>query len=80
MMKRSNTLSLPIASLIVAIALLIVLISGWHLEITSRYPLSDLPTVDTKVIEKQIDEKNLSRSEALFYRKIYAGSDTSKTR
>jgi hypothetical protein len=56
------------------------LLVGWHLEITSRFPVSDLPMVDLVDVENQVRGKNLSRKEAVYYRKNHAGADSTEIR
>lgn len=79
-MKRSETLSRPLGIFLVALAASLTMVVGWHQEITSRYPVSDLPMVDLAAIEEQVQGKNLSRKEAVYYRKIHARSDSTEIR
>ncbi len=79
-MKRSRQLSPVGAAFLLGLTLLIVLLSGWHREMVSRYPVADLPFVDMKRLEKQIEQGNVGRTEALYYRKDYAGADTTEVR
>ena len=79
-MKQSEYLSRPVGIFLAVMAAAMTLLAGWHLEIAYRYPVSDLPMVDHAVIEKQIREKNLSRKEAVYYRKTHAGADTTEIR
>ncbi len=46
----------------------------------SRHPVADLPFVDMNRLKQQIDQGNVGRSEALYYRKDYAGADTTEIR
>ena len=46
----------------------------------SRYPVADLPFVDMNRLKQQIDQGNVGRNEALYYRKDYAGADTTEIR
>ncbi len=79
-MKRSDTLSGPIGIILVTLVASMALLVGWHMEITSRYPVSDLPLVDLIDVENQVQEKNLSRKEAVYYRKTHAGADSTEIR
>ncbi len=79
-MKRSDTLSGPIGIILVTLVASMALLVGWHMEITSRYPVSDLPMVDLIDVENQVQEKNLSRKEAVYYRKTHAGADSTEIR
>ena len=79
-MKQSETLPRSLGIFLAALAASLTLVVGWHLELTSRYPVSDLPMVNLADIEKQVQGKNLSRKEAVYYRKIYAGSDSTEIR
>jgi hypothetical protein len=80
MMKRSRQLSPVVSAFLLGLTLVLVLLSGWHREMVSRYPLADLPFVDMKRWQKQVEEGNVGRTEALFYRKDYAGADTAEIR
>lgn len=79
-MKRSDTLPGPIGIILVTLVASMALLVGWHMEITSRYPISDLPMVDLIDVENQVREKNLSRKEAVYYRKTHAGADSTEIR
>jgi len=79
-MRRSDTLSRPLGIILVALAASMALMVGWHLEITSRHPVSDLPMLDLAIIESQVRTKNLSRKEAIYYRKTHARSDSTEIR
>jgi hypothetical protein len=79
-MKRYRQLPPAIAALLLGLTLLFVFLTGWHREITSRYPIADLPFVDMKRLEQQIQDGNVTRSDALYYRKDYAGADTTEIR
>jgi hypothetical protein len=79
-MKLSDTLSRPIGIILVILVASIALLVGWHQEITSRYPISDLPMVDLINVENQVRGNNLSRKEAVYYRKTHAGADTTEIR
>jgi hypothetical protein len=79
-MKRYRQLPPTAAVLLLGLTLLLVLLTGWHREMVSRYPVADLPFVDIKRLEQQIDQGNVGRTEALYYRKDYAGSDTTEIR
>jgi hypothetical protein len=46
----------------------------------SRHPVADLPFVDMKRLEQKIDQGNVGRTEAIYYRKDYAGADTTEIR
>ena len=79
-MKRYRQLPPAIAALLLGLMLLFVFLTGWHREITSRYPIADLPFVDMKLLMQQIEEGNVGRTEAIYYRKDYAGADTTEIR
>jgi hypothetical protein len=79
-MKRYRQLPPAIAALLLGLTLLLVFLTGWHREITSRYPIADLPFVDMKLLMQQIEEGNVGRTEAIYYRKDYAGADTTEIR
>jgi hypothetical protein len=79
-MKRYRQLPPTAAVLLLGLTLLLVLLTGWHREMVSRYPVADLPFVDIKRLEQQIDQGNVGRTEALYYRKDYAGADTTEIR
>jgi len=68
------------AALLLGLILLLVLLTGWHRTMVSRHPLADLPFVDMERLKKQIDQGNVGRSEAIYYRKDYAGADTTEIR
>ncbi len=79
-MKRYRQLPPAIAALLLGLTLLFVFLTGWHREITSRYPIADLPFVDMKLLKQQIEQGNVGRTEAIYYRKDYAGADTTEIR
>ncbi|MDF1525606.1 MAG: hypothetical protein RRA15_01305 [bacterium] len=79
-MKRYRQLPPAVAALLLGLTLLLVLLTGWHREITSRYPIADLPFVDMKLLKQQIQHGNVGRTEAIYYRKDYAGADTTEIR
>ena len=79
-MKRFKQMPARGAALILAITFVLVLLSGLHREMAARYPVADLPFVDLKRLERQIEEGNVGRTEALYYRKDYAGADTTEIR
>jgi hypothetical protein len=79
-MKRSDPLSRPIGIILVTLVASMALLVGWHVEITSRFPVSDLPMVDLVDVENQVRGKNLSRKEAVYYRKNHAGADSTEIR
>lgn len=80
MTRRFKQIPWPLGAALLTLVLALALVSGWQREFARRYPLSNLPYVDMKKIEEQVRSKNLTRTEALFYRKVYAGSDTSQNR
>ena len=65
---------------LLALTLALTLVAGWHREVVSRYPISDLPFVDMERLEEQVRQGNVGRTEALYYRKDHAGADTSEIR
>ncbi len=79
-MKQYRQLPPAGAALLLGLTLLLVLLTGWHREMVSRFPVADLPFVDMKRLEKQIKQGNVGRTEALYYRKDYAGADTPEIR
>ena len=79
-MKRSRQLPPVGAALLLGLTLLLVLLTGWHREMVSRYPVADLPFVDMKRLKQQIEQGNVGRTEAIYYRKDYAGADTTEIR
>lgn len=80
MMKRSKQMPTVAAVILLAVTVLLVLVVGWHREMVSRYPVADLPFVNMKRLEKQIEQGNVGRTEALYYRKDYAGADSTEIR
>jgi len=80
LMKRYRQLPASGAGFLLGITLVLVLMTGWHREIVSRHPLADLPFIDLKRLEQQIEQGNVGRNEALYYRKVYAGADTTEVR
>ncbi len=79
-MKRSSNLPGAWAAVLLAITVFMVLAAGWHREIASRYPVSDLPYIDRQRLSRQLESGNVGKKGALFYRKIYAGADTTEIR
>lgn len=79
-MKRYRQIPPAIAALLLVLTLLFVFLTGWHREITSRYPIADLPFVNMKLLKQQIEQGNVGRTEAIYYRKDYAGADTTEIR
>ena len=79
-MKRYRKLPPAAAALLIGLTLVLIILTGWHREMVSRYPLADMPYVDMDRIKTQIEEGNIGRTEALFYRKNYAGADTTEIR
>jgi hypothetical protein len=79
-MKRYRQLPPVGAALLLGLTLLLVLLTGWHREMVSRYPVADLPFVDMKRLKQQIEQGNVGRTEAIYYRKDYAGADTTEIR
>ena len=79
-MKRYRQLPPAATALILGLTLLLVLLTGWQREIVSRHPVADLPFVDMNRLKQQIDQGNVGRNEALYYRKDYAGADTTEIR
>lgn len=80
MMKRSKQMPTVGAILLLAVTVLLVLAVGWHREMVSRYPVADLPFVNMNRLKKQIEQGNVGRTEALYYRKDYAGADSTEIR
>lgn len=80
MMKRSKQMPTVGAVLLLAVTVLLVLAVGWHREMVSRYPVADLPFVNMNRLKKQIELGNVGRTEALYYRKDYAGADSTEIR
>lgn len=80
MMKRSKQMPTVGAVLLLAVTVLLVLAVGWHREMVSRYPVADLPFVNMNRLKKQIEQGNVGRTEALYYRKDYAGADSTEIR
>ncbi|MDF1534919.1 MAG: hypothetical protein P1S46_00265 [bacterium] len=68
------------AVLLLIITVLMALAVGWHREIASRYPISDLPFVDLQRLSNQIESGNVGKTGALYYRKSDAGADTTEIR
>jgi len=79
-MKRSKQIQPVSAALLLGLTLLLVLLTGWHLEMVSRHPVADLPFIDMKRLDQQIEQGNVGRTEAIYYRKDYAGADTTEIR
>ncbi|UCF32020.1 MAG: hypothetical protein JSV26_06390 [bacterium] len=79
-MNRYDGLSERAAFFLLVLVTLLLLTVGWHREISARYPLSDLPSVNLVVVREQVGRGNLSRSEARYYRMMHAGSDTAEIR
>jgi len=79
-MKRYRKLPPAAAALLIGLTLVLIILTGWHREMVSRYPVADMPYVDMDRIKIQIEEGNVGRTEALFYRKNYAGADTTEIR
>ncbi len=81
--KRRNAaivIPWPVAVFLIIIAAMLALLTGWQREMTSRYPVYNLPWVDQSRIEKQVRSGNISRHDAIYYRKKYAESDTTEIR
>lgn len=79
-MKRYRKLPPAAAALLIGLTLVLIILTGWHREMVSRYPVADMPYVDMDRIKIQVEEGNVGRTEALFYRKNYAGADTTEIR
>ena len=83
-MKRSEMRSWKLsprwATFLLIGTVFLVLLSGWHREVVSRHPVSDLPFVDEKRLTDQIESGNVGKTEAIYYRKIHAGADTTEIR
>ena len=83
-MKRSDKwtaeLSPRWALLLLMVTVVLVLLAGWHQEMVSRHPVSDLPFVDKRRLSEQIRSGNVGKTEAIYYRKKYAGTDTTEIR
>jgi hypothetical protein len=79
-MKQSSNLPGAWVAVLLVITVLMALAAGWHREIVSRYPVSDLPYIDRQRISRQLESGNVGKKGALFYRKIYAGADTTEIR
>ena len=79
-MKRFREVSPTVATVVLGITLLLVILTGWHREMVSRYPVADLPFVDMTRLKQQIERGNVGRTEAIYYRKGYAGADTTEIR
>ena len=68
-MKRFREVSPTVAAVVLGLTLLLVILTGWHREMASRYPVSDLPFVDMTRLKQQIERGNVGRTEAIYYRK-----------
>jgi hypothetical protein len=79
-MKRYKQLSPAMAALLLGVTLLLVILTGWQREIASRYPIADLPFVKIDRLKQQTEQGNVGRTEAIYYRKDYAGADTTEIR
>ena len=79
-MKRFREVSPTVATVVLGLTLLLVILTGWHREMVSRYPVADLPFVDMTRLKQQIEQGNVGRTEAVYYRKDYAGADTTEIR
>ena len=79
-MKRYRSLPTAAAVFLLGLTLLLTVLAGWQREMVSRYPVSDLPFVDMERIHQQVEQGNIGRTEALYYRKGYAGADTTEIR
>ncbi len=79
-MNRYDVLPAPLSLFLLALVLLMILVVGWHQELAVRYPLSDLPTVNSVILQEQIRQGKVSRWEARYYRMMHAGSDTAEIR
>jgi hypothetical protein len=79
-MKRFREVSPTVATVVLGLTLLLVILTGWHREMVSRYPVADLPFVDMTRLKQQIEQGNVGRTEAIYYRKDYAGADTTEIR
>ena len=79
-MKRFREVSPTVATVVLGLTLLLVILTGWHREMVSRYPVADLPFVDLTRLKQQIEQGNVGRTEAIYYRKDYAGADTTEIR
>ena len=83
-MRRSKIAERELSSgwavILLVITASLVLLSGWHREVVSRHPISDLPFVNEKRLEDQIESGNVSKTEAVYYRKKHAGADTTEIR
>ena len=79
-MKRYKKVPPAAAALLLGLTLVLVILAGWHREMVSRYPVADMPYVDMDRLKMQIDEGNVGRTEALYYRKNYARADTTEIR
>ena len=79
-MKRYSKVPPAWAALLFGLTFLLVILAGWHREIVSRYPVADLPFVDTDRLKEQVQRGNISKTEALYYRMDYAGADSTEIR
>jgi hypothetical protein len=79
-MKQYRQLTASGAAFLLGITLVLVLMMGWHREMAVRYPVADLPYVNMKSLQQQVEQGNVGRNEALYYRKDYAGADTTEIR
>jgi len=79
-MKRYRQLTESGAAFLLGITLFLVLVMGWHREMAVRHPVADLPYVNMKSLQQQVEQGNVGRNEALYYRKDYAGADTTEIR
>jgi hypothetical protein len=79
-MKRSREISTRWALLLLMVTVVLVLLAGWHREMASRYPVSDLPFIDQHRLSEQVRSGNVGKTEAIYYRKKYAGADTTEIR
>jgi hypothetical protein len=80
MMKQYSKVTTAAAAVLLGLTFILVLLAGWHKEMTSRFPVADMPFVDMDRLDEQIDKGNVSRREAIYYRKDYAGADTTEIR
>ena len=68
------------AILLMTLTVVLILLSGWRREMAARYPVSDLPWVDMVRLGEQVRSGNVGKDEAIFYRKVHAGADTTEIR
>ena len=78
--KRTVELSPKWTFFLLMVTAVLVLLAGWHREMVSRYPISDLPFVDKHRLSEQVRSGNVGKTEAIYYRKIHAGADTTEIR